>query len=96
MTEQEILDALAEADIAYEQAKEKMAKAKRAWVDTETAVIEAKLARDRIREELRVFRKVSTTAQRPNSRTQEIEAFRERNPELVEFARQRDKIKEDE
>ncbi len=49
MTEQEILDALAEADIAYEQAKEKMAKAKRAWVDTETAVIEAKLARDRIR-----------------------------------------------
>lgn len=95
MTEQELLDALAQADVAYEEAKAKMAKAKRAWVDTETEVIEAKLARDRIREQLGVFRRVSTTVIRPNSRTQEIEDFRERNPEIVEFARERDKIEED-
>lgn len=95
MTEQELLDALAQADNVYEEAKAKMAKVKRAWLDAETVVIEAKLERERIREELRVFRGASTTVIRPNSRTQEIEEFRERNPEVVEFARERDKIKED-
>lgn len=95
MTEQELLDALSKADRAYAEAKGKLAKAKRAWVDAETVVIETKLARDRLREELRVYRN-TTPNYAPNARELEIEGFRERNPGMVEYARQRDGIEEDE
>lgn len=93
MNEQEILAAIAKADKDFAAAKEKLSRAKRVWLDAETIVIETKLARDRLRERLRVYRNITPT-HILDLRELDIEGFRERNPGMVEFARQRDETGE--
>lgn len=91
-TEKELVDKLAEAEKEMAEAKKALAEAKRRWTDAETDLISAKINRDRIKEDLRVYRKV-TVRYDPDSRDLEIERFRKDNPELVEWARQRDQRK---
>ena len=56
MTEQEMLNELAEADKELHDAKRLLADARRRWTEAETTVINAKLHKDRIAEKLRIFR----------------------------------------
>ena len=95
MDEQQLLAALAQADRNYEDAKYKMAQAKRLWIDAESMVLETKLAYERLQERLRVYRK-TTPGSFLESREADIEGYRERNPEVVEFARQRDETQKEE
>jgi hypothetical protein len=93
--EQDLIDSVNETERAHEDAKVNLAKAKRAWLDAETFVIETRVNKDRAREALRVYR--NTTPNVPLTlRETEIEGFRERNPGIVEWARERDQIEEDE
>lgn len=94
MTEQELIDKLAEADREVTDAKKALAEAKKRWTDTETNLISAKINRDRIRESLRVHRSI-TPRYEPDLRDLDIERFRKDNPELCEWARERDRIKND-
>jgi hypothetical protein len=94
-TEQEILDRLAEIEKECQDAKRKLVDAKKRWTEAETLLINASLQRDRIREELRVHR-VTVPRHEPSHRDIEIERFRQDNPEIVEFAKERDKPKEEE
>ena len=55
-TEQELLDSLAEAEKDWLDAKRKLTDAKKRWTEAETLCIDAKLHKERITEELRVFR----------------------------------------
>jgi hypothetical protein len=92
MTEQEIIDKLAEAEKDWLESKRKLAEAKKRWTDAETSLINASIHRDRVREELRVHR--NTVPRHELSRRDlEIEEFRQNNPEVVEFARLRDEEK---
>ena len=95
MTEQELINKLAEADREVTDAKKALAEAKKRWTDAETNLISAKINRDRIKEDLRVYRR-TTVRYDPDARDLEIERFRKDNPEVVEWARQRDKLKNDE
>lgn len=88
-TEQELMNGLAEAEKELHDAKRALAEAKKRWTDAETNVISAKLKKDRIKEELRVYRK-TTPKYEPDQRDLDIERFREENPELCEWARERD------
>ena len=56
MTEQELINQIAEADKEVADAKKSLAEAKRRWTDAETNLINAKLNREKIVEELRVLR----------------------------------------
>jgi hypothetical protein len=94
MTEQELIDKLAEAEREILATKKALAEAKKRWTDIETTLISAKINRDRIKEALRVYRK-TTPGYEPDARELEIERFRKDNPELVEWARQRDRIKDE-
>lgn len=92
MTEQELINKLAEAEREVVDAKKALAEAKKRWTDAETNLITAKINRDRTKESLRVYRNV-TVKYDPDSRDLEIERFRADNPELVEWARLRDQRK---
>lgn len=95
MTEQELINKLVEADKEIANAKRALSEAKKRWTDAETNLISAKINRDRVKEELRVYRR-TTPRYEPDQRDLDIERFRKDNPELVEWARQRDGIKDDE
>lgn len=95
MTEQEIINRLADAEREVVDAKKALAEAKRRWTDAETDLISAKIARDRIKEELRVHRK-TTPRYEPSLRDLDIKRFQEDHPELCKWARERDGIKDDE
>jgi hypothetical protein len=95
MNEKELVNKLAEAEREVVDAKKALAEAKRRWTDAETDLISAKIQRDRAKEELRVYRNV-TPKYDPDNRDLEIERFRRDNPELVEWARERDGLKDDE
>jgi hypothetical protein len=56
MTEQELLDQLAEAELNWNEAKRKLAVAKKLWTHAETLCIDSKLQKERVEEALRVFR----------------------------------------
>lgn len=92
MTEQEVVAALATAEKELVEAKTNLTKARRAVTEAESQVIETKLNRDRAKEALRVFRN-RTPKYAPEKRELEIDQFRLDHPELVEWARKRDKDK---
>ena len=76
------------------EARSALAEAKRKWTAAETDVISAKLNRDRVKEELRVHRN-TTPRYEPDSRDLDIIRFREDNPELMEWMRERDEKKDE-
>ncbi len=88
-TEQELLDKLREAEKGYAESKRKLSETKKRWTDAETELVNSKLHMERVKEELRVHRN-TTVRHEPSRRDQEIEEFRQNNPEVVEFARLRD------
>lgn len=94
MDEQELLKKLANAEIGLAEAKKGFAEAKRALTNAETNLVNAKLHRDRVKEELRVYRAI-TPKYDPDRRDQEIEQFRQDNPEIMEFIKQRDGVEEE-
>jgi hypothetical protein len=95
ITEEKILLTLQELETQEDLLNKKLSKMRKSVLDTESDLIEVKIKISRLREELRVYRKI-TPNYTPSSRELEIKGFRERNPELVEFVRVRDEIKEDE
>lgn len=94
-TENELLSKLAEAEKSLYEARNSLAEAKRKWTTAETEVISAKLNRDRVKEELRVHRN-TTPNYEPTSEELELERFRQDNPELMQWVRERDKKDEPE
>ena len=82
MTEQDILQQIAETQTAYAEAQDKMRQAKAVFVEAESEVIEHKIKLENLREQLRQHRMV-TPNYTPTHREQEIEAFRQRLPELL-------------
>ena len=93
MTEQELLDQLETIEYSYLSAKRKLIEIQKQYADIETLLIELKINKEKLTEELRVFRK--TNASQPLSlRDLEIEKFRKNNPELCQWASERDKPKE--
>jgi hypothetical protein len=56
MTEQELLDKLAEAELDWLDAKRRLTAAKKLWTDAETKCIDTKLHKERLEESLRVLR----------------------------------------
>ena len=87
--ENELLSKLAEAETSLYEARNALAEAKRKWTTAETEVISAKLNRDRVKEELRVHRN-TTPKYDPDARDLDIIRFREDNPELMRWVRERD------
>lgn len=93
-SEQELLSKLAEAEKELHDARNSLADAKRKWTAAETNVISAKLHRDRVKEELRVHRN-TTPKYEPTPADLDLQRFRDENPELMEWIRERDKIKDE-
>lgn len=87
--EQDLLDQIEKAETEHRHAKAKFAKAKRDVVNAETDVVNTKLHVARLREQLRVYRNI-TPKDEPSARDLEIQRFREDNPEVCEWAKQRD------
>ena len=92
-TEEELLQQLAEAEKEYEQAKKALARAKRLILSAETEVINRKIQLEKIQETVRVFKCTSPSNPEITLHQQEIIRFREDHPELVEFAKERDRNK---
>lgn len=88
-TEKDILLKLDEAEKEFQLAQRSLSEAKKRWTEAETKLINAKIYRDRIKEELRVHR-ATTPKYEPNKRDDDIEQFRKNHPELVEWAKERD------
>jgi hypothetical protein len=96
VNEQQLAELLINAELTLAEAKEELAKAKMVWLDAETEVVNARIARDRALENLRVFRNTDPNIP-PDAREMEIQRFRKANPEVVEFAKERDlKLEEEE
>ena len=80
MNEQELMQAIAQAEKDRQKNKKKISRLQKQVVDAESNLIEATLKKDRLVEELRRFRKSDPTYT-PDARDIEIEKFRERFPE---------------
>lgn len=90
-TEQEILERLVVAQGEYEQAQKSLARAKKIVITAETEAVNCKIVLDQIKEELRVHRAtIPSTHPEISQRELEIEKFRQDNPEIVAFAKERD------
>ena len=89
MDEQELVSALTQAEREYKLAKDKLAQAKKVWTAAETVVIESKLVRDRAQDALRAYRAI-TPDHILDEQEREIVEYRERCPEMVQFAKERD------
>lgn len=91
-SEKDILLRLDEAEKEMQSAQRGLAEAKKRWTEAETKLINIKINRDRIKEELRVHR-ATTPKYEPSKRDEDIEAFKIKHPELVEWAKERDRNK---
>jgi hypothetical protein len=89
MTEQELIDQLSQAEDDLKQAKRVLSEAKKRLVDVEDQVITCKLYRDRAKESLREYRNTNYIPE-IEQRDEEIEKFRQDNPEVCRLARDRD------
>jgi len=89
MKEQELIRDLQNAEEELSIAQRALAEAKKRWTDAETLVIDCKIHRDRMKDALRDYR-VRTPKYEPTKRDEDIEQYRQNNPEVVEMARQRD------
>lgn len=92
MNEQNILEEIATAEQAYQDAKKKLADAKKIWTAAETTVIETKISLDRFKEKLRQYRSITPNYVVVEAREREIEEFRHNHPDLVQEALERDLI----
>jgi hypothetical protein len=92
MTEQELLQQLAEAKKEYERLVRVQAAAKKRLMETETVLIEAKLHKERAEEALEKYR-LTVPKYDPSQRDLEVEKFQQDHPELCEWAKQRDQNK---
>jgi len=92
MTEQEILDQIEEVEHDRKNAKRKLASAKKLLMDMETKIIELNLQKAKLMEDLRVF-KLTSIIQPKTPYELEIERFRQNNPEICAFAKDRDTFK---
>lgn len=94
-TEKELLSKLAEAEKELTDAKRLLTEARKRWTDAETDVISAKLKTERVKEEIRVHRN-TTPNYEPTPEELDLERFRQDNPELMQWVRERDKKDETE
>lgn len=82
MDEQQILQAIKEIAIEQKEARDQVSFHKRAAVDAESRLIEANLQRERLNEQLRVWR-LTTPRYEETPRDREIAHLREVLPELL-------------
>jgi len=92
--ENELLSKLAEAEKELYEARNALSEAKKKWTAAETNVISAKINRDRVKEELRVYRN-TTPNYEPDAQDLDLERFRNQHPELMEWIRERDGNKDE-
>lgn len=91
MDKEKIQEQLAEADREIKEAKSLLAQKRKEWTEAETALIHAKLKKERLTEALRINRAtVPSSNPELSLRDQDIQAFREKYPELCEWAKDRD------
>ena len=93
-SEKELLSKLADAEKELLDARRALTEARKRWTDAETDLISAKINSDRIKEELRVHRNTSPTYE-PTPEDIDLKRFRQANPELMEWVRERDDKKEE-
>lgn len=91
--EEILLKQLEEIEYDLNEAKRKLAVAKKLCMHAETQVIDFKLVKDNLLESLRVF-KNTNPIQPLTLRELEIERFRKDNPEVCAKIRERDSFKE--
>jgi hypothetical protein len=89
MNEQDLLGQIAEAGQTYQDAKKKLAEAKKKWVKIESLVIETKITLERLQEQLVEYRNTTPTYL-PDAREREIQGFRDRLPHLLEKIKDED------
>jgi len=89
MTEQELLEQLAEVDLDWQFAKKKLVDARKPLIEIEDEIIELKIKKDSLTEKLRVF-KATDKVQPLSIKELEIQRFRKENPEVCAWARERD------
>lgn len=82
MNEQELLKQIAEAENKYKAAQLQMAKAKKAWVDAESLVIETKINLERLQQKMREFKENDTTYV-PDARDEDIARLKANLAELL-------------
>ena len=82
MTEEELLNKIKEADVELHNATLAVSNAKRAHTHAETAYLEAKLCKDRLLEELRVYR-ITTVDYEMDYREKDIARFKKVLPDLL-------------
>jgi hypothetical protein len=78
---QELIDQIAAAELDREAAQKRLRQAKKAMMDAETDLIEAKLRKEKLTEKLREFR-MQDPVFVPEARDKEIADFCARFPEL--------------
>lgn len=82
-TEEQLRQALEDADKELRQARNKVSTLKKALTDAESEMIEAKLLRDRLIEKMRVWRNENIDDLETTDREEDIARFREVLPELL-------------
>lgn len=81
--EVDLLKKLAEVDIELRDARNSLSDSKRRVTEAETKVIAIKLSKDRLMEEIRVFRN-QTVSEELTEREKDIARFKEALPSLLE------------
>lgn len=82
--EESLLQQLKEMESLRAEAVDKHAQAKKAVMDAETRLIEITLRRDRVKEQLRMWRYANVDDMETVDREEDIERFRKVLPELME------------
>lgn len=84
VTEEELMKQLQESDKVLRDARARVQQVKKDHVDAESALIEAKLHKDKIVEELRVWRYKNVDDLETTDREEDIERFRLLLPDLLD------------
>lgn len=82
MTEVELLKLIADADVELHNATLAVSKAKRDHTNAETLYLETKLAKERLLEQLRIYR-LTTVDYELSHREKDIARFKEALPDLL-------------
>ena len=92
MTEQELLTLLWNATAEYADASRTLTEAKKSFMVAETLAVNCKINKEKIEEQLRIFRNITPKFE-PTAHELEIIEFRNKFPDLCNEAHERDLAK---
>lgn len=79
----ELRQAIENAEKELKQARNRVAVLKKAWTDAESEMISAKLTRDRLVEQMRIWRNANIDDLETTDREEDIERFKQVLPDLL-------------